>query len=141
MITHEIAGRIVRVSGTSIDIPVKGTFSYDRDDDPYAVQMIFTVDRRFRADDTAEEVCWRVSRDLLMDGLEKPSGQGDARVLSDKDVLILCLRNASGHADMKLSRPQVVHFIAATLEECALGDEALGVEGQLDDLLAEILGE
>ncbi|MEU9213699.1 SsgA family sporulation/cell division regulator [Streptomyces sp. NPDC048415] len=77
--------------------------------DPYAVRAAFTV---VGSDETAE---WIIGRDLLADGLEGPTGEGDIRVwpAEEHDVYVL-LNPPTGTALLKASAHEIKAFLQET---------------------------
>lgn len=108
--------------------------------DPYAVRMTFHLP----GDDP---VTWAFGRELLLDGLSKPCGEGDVRIApTDPDELVdvhIRLQAAGDRAMFRSSAAPLVAFLDRTDklvplgQECALGD----FEGNLEDALGRILAE
>ena len=109
--------------------------------DPFAVRIGFgDIGDDTGAVDTEEGVAWLVGRELLQDGLDHPSGEGDVRVWpssSASDVLFLHLRAPSGEALFELSRAVVAGFLRQTEALVPPGSES-GLL-QLDDELHVLL--
>lgn len=111
-----------------------GELSYDRHD-PYAVTLVISG--------PAEPTSWTFARDLLSEGLEEPSGDGDVHVLpaesEDGDGLVLI--ELVGHqVDVLLAvnRSDVEDFVAMCHEMVPVGGESayLDLDGALTAFLA-----
>ena len=112
---------------------VPATFGYDMAD-PYAVRI------SFGDPDGSDGISWLLARDLLRDGLEQPSGEGDVRLWPARttgDVLFLHLRAPSGEALFELSRSAVATFLRRTEAVVPVGAEAAAL--QVDDELEALL--
>ncbi|MFJ9902755.1 SsgA family sporulation/cell division regulator [Streptomyces sp. NPDC101152] len=115
-------------------IPVPARLSY-RTDDPYAVHIAFHV--------TSEHpVHWTFSRDLLVEGVFRPCGQGDVRVWPTKregrSVVLMALSSPDGDALLEAPAAQVSAWLERTLRVVPPGTEGeqLGIDDALDQLLA-----
>ena len=116
-------------------IPVPARLSY-RTDDPYAVHIAFHV--------TSEHpVHWTFSRDLLVEGVFRPCGQGDVRVWPTKregrSVVLMALSSPDGDALLEAPAVQVSAWLERTLRVVPPGTEGgqLGLDDALDQLLAQ----
>ncbi len=101
--------------------------------DPYAVRLTFHL-----PGDTP--VTWVFARELLLDGVSRPTGEGDVHVhpvggeLSDVCIL---LRSPDGDALLRAAAPPLIAFLTRADRVVPMGEE-LAV-GALDAQLAEIL--
>lgn len=88
--------------------------------DPYAV----TLGIRTRRDRWIE---WMLGRELLIDGIAGPAGEGDIRLspqqVMEFDVVAVEIRSADGHAMLEVDKDLLIHFVETTVELVALGDE------------------
>ncbi|CAM5733594.1 SsgA family sporulation/cell division regulator OS=Streptomyces alboniger OX=132473 GN=CP975_13160 PE=3 SV=1 [Streptomyces alboniger] len=116
-------------------IPFLARLAY-RSDDPYAVQVTFHV--------TSEHpVHWTFSRDLLVEGVFRPSGDGDVRVWPSKvdgrGVVLMALSSPDGDALVQAPAAQMSAWLERTLRVVPPGTEGeqLGIDGELDQLLAQ----
>ncbi|WP_112466118.1 SsgA family sporulation/cell division regulator [Streptomyces triticisoli] len=117
--------------------PVLAHLSYDADD-PFAVTAVFSHDGRVLAR-------WKLDREMLGDGLEGPVGIGDVRFrpVSSGPWEELCMefygnaRPGGGrhHAAVFVWAPAVAAFLRQTHDVVAPGEEEIGV----DDFLAEVI--
>ncbi|MGQ0573379.1 MAG: SsgA family sporulation/cell division regulator [Pseudonocardia sp.] len=99
--------------------PVVTRWTYQTGD-PFAVS--FAV--RTRKDRWVE---WLTSRDLVLAALTGPMGQGDIRMrpreVHGYDIVEIEIRSTDGRAVLEVDRDLLQHFVDATLELVALGDE------------------
>ncbi|MGX4694104.1 SsgA family sporulation/cell division regulator [Streptomyces sp. JNUCC 63] len=117
--------------------PVLAHLSYDADD-PFAVTAVFSHDGRVLAR-------WKLDREMLGDGLEGPVGIGDVRFrpVSSGPWEELCMEfygnahpdGGRHHAAVFVWAPAVAAFLRQTHDLVAPGEEELGV----DDFLAEVI--
>ncbi|MFF0157384.1 SsgA family sporulation/cell division regulator [Streptomyces sp. NPDC005263] len=117
------------------DIPVQARLGY-RSDDPYAVHISFHI--------TSEHpVNWTFSRDLLVEGVFRPSGHGDVRVwpakVDGRTVVLMALSSPEGDALLQAPAAQMSAWLERTLRVVPPGTEGeqLGIDGELDQLLAQ----
>ncbi|GHE90427.1 sporulation protein SsgA [Streptomyces spiralis] len=114
-------------------IPVPARLGY-RTDDPYAVHLDFHVD-------SAHPVHWTFARELLVEGVFRPCGNGDVRVWPSKSdgrsVVLMALRSPGGEALLEAPAAQVSAWLERTLRVVPPGSE--GEQLGLDDGLAELL--
>ncbi|MBU6535969.1 SsgA family sporulation/cell division regulator [Streptomyces sp. NPDC057245] len=131
VVERELELRLVLSPETSI--PVPALLGY-HSDDPYAVHITFHID-------SGTPVHWTFARDLLVEGVFRPSGHGDVRVWPSKaqgrSVVLMALSSPDGDALLEAPTPQVSAWLERTLRAVPPGTEA----GQLglDDGLAELL--
>ncbi|QNN51596.1 SsgA family sporulation/cell division regulator [Nocardioides mesophilus] len=92
---------------------------YDRDD-PYAVTLVFL--------EAGNDVVWLFGRDLLLQGVSEPAGEGDVHVFPSVDaegraVIMLSLSSPDGQALMKAPAADVLDFLARATHEVWPGTE------------------
>ncbi|GAB3587992.1 SsgA family sporulation/cell division regulator [Amycolatopsis endophytica] len=120
------------VSLGGYEIPVFSRWSYTTAD-PYAVTLSFRADR-------GQWVEWCFARDLLVAGLNGPSGHGDVRirpsVSDDPDQLLMELESPDGYAVVEFGREAAARFVASTHALVPLGEESALVD--VDGFIAEI---
>ncbi|MEV5877841.1 SsgA family sporulation/cell division regulator [Streptomyces sp. NPDC052101] len=115
-------------------IPVPARLSY-RSDDPYAVHISFHIN-------SESPVNWTFARDLLVEGVFRPCGQGDVRVwptkVDGRSVVLMALSSPDGDALLEAPVPQVSAWLERTLRAVPPGTEGgqLGIDDALDQLLA-----
>ncbi|MFJ6069674.1 SsgA family sporulation/cell division regulator [Streptomyces sp. NPDC093065] len=114
-------------------VPVPARLGYHTDD-PYAVHVTFHID-------SGTPVHWTFARDLLVEGVFRPSGHGDVRVWPSKtegrSVVLIALSSPDGDALLEAPTPQVSAWLERTLRTVPPGTE--GARLGLDDGLAELL--
>jgi hypothetical protein len=115
-------------------IPVPARLAYHTDD-PYAVHITFHID-------SGRPVHWTFARDLLVEGVFRPSGHGDVRVWPSKaegrSVVLIALSSPDGDALLEAPTPQVSAWLERTLRAVPPGTEGawLGIDDGLAELLA-----
>lgn len=107
--------------------------SFDRAD-PYAVSL------RFHA--ASGEVVWMLARQLLLEGLTSPSGDGDIKVYPSIDegahaVTVLDFSSPNGHLIGQVPTRKVQEFLVETTSVVPLGHESAYLE--IDALVAVLL--
>ena len=121
------------LSGEHATDPLDGALSYDPSD-PYAVSMTLAA--------RAGQVTWTFARELLAEGLYRPTGDGDVQVwpcLSNtgEAVVIVELSSPDGTALLQTGSRVVQRFVAASYDAVPAGCE--GAHLPLDDLVAQLL--
>ncbi|GAA1281708.1 SsgA family sporulation/cell division regulator [Pseudonocardia aurantiaca] len=100
--------------------PVVTRWSYSVND-PFAVSLAV----RTRHDRWVE---WLVARDLVVESLAGPSGEGDVRmspqVVQGYDIVQIEIHSHDGHAVLEVDRDLLRHFVEASIDLVAPGDEA-----------------
>lgn len=102
--------------------------------DPYAVHITFHTG-------STAPVDWTFARELLVEGVFRPCGQGDVRIwptrIGSRAVLRVALSSPDGDALLEAPAAPVSAWLERTLRSVPPGTEAerLG----LDDALAELL--
>ena len=112
-------------------VPVSTRWTY-RADEPFAITVAFATER-------GRWVEWIFARDLLIAGLDAPSGEGDLHITphpDDEDVLLLEIHSPSGSATFELDRDDTEDFLVHTLELVPAGTESTHFD--IDRLLAEL---
>jgi hypothetical protein len=101
--------------------------------DPYAVRFTFHLPGD-------EPVTWVFARELLVEGISRPAGEGDVHIHPvDEDSAEVCvaLRSPEGDALLRTSAPPLIAFLARTDRVVPMGEEVSEIE--LDAQLASIL--
>lgn len=105
--------------------------------DPYAVTTVFGTGKH--------SVSWTFARDLLIEGIYEPTGDGDVHLwpcLSATGAAVLMIELCSGQGDALLQAPSIeVHrFIEAMLAAVPLGQEEghLDLDSELERFLSEL---
>ena len=114
--------------------PVVTRWSYSAYD-PFAVSLAV----RTRHDRWVE---WLVGRELVIDGLDTPMGEGDVRLrprtVQGYDIVEIEISSHDGRAVLEVDRDLLRHFVDATLEVVPFGTEVDRID--LDDEIARITG-
>lgn len=109
--------------------PVVTRWSYSAYD-PFAVSLAV----RTRHDRWVE---WLIGRELVVEGLDAPAGEGDVRMgprtVQGYDVVEIEIRSHDGRAVLEVDRDLLRHFVAATLDVVALGAEVdrMDLDGEI----------
>ncbi|KUO13622.1 SsgA family sporulation/cell division regulator [Streptomyces sp. DSM 15324] len=116
-------------------IPVPARLGY-RSDDPFAVHVIFHIN-------SEQPVHWTFARELLVEGVFRPCGNGDVRVWPTKSqgrsVVLMALSSPDGDALLEAPAAQVSAWLERTLRAVPPGTE--GEQLGLDEGLAELLAQ
>jgi hypothetical protein len=131
-LTRQIHLRLLVAAGGAATVPT--TVAYNSAD-PYAVRATMHT-----PDGPVE---WILSRDLLHDGLQQPSGVGDLQVAPGTDergraLLSIELNTPDGHAVLQADALEISTFLADTFRAVPLGDESahLDIDAALALLVA-----
>ncbi|WP_367322777.1 SsgA family sporulation/cell division regulator [Streptomyces sp. HUAS ZL42] len=131
MVERELELRLVLSPEHSI--PVAARLSY-RTEDPFAVHITFHID-------SEQPVYWAFARELLVEGVFRPCGQGDVRVWPTKadgrSVVLMALSSPDGDALLEAPAAQVSAWLERTLRVVPPGTE--GEQLGMDDALAQLL--
>lgn len=133
-VTCELQLRLVVSSESSL--PVPAGLRYDSAD-PYAVHASFHTGGN-------ETVDWVFARDLLAEGLRRPTGCGDVRVWPSRNrgqgIVCIALSSPEGEALLEAPAPELSNFLERTYATVAAGDESmhLDIDAALTQLIAEI---
>ncbi|AEY89673.1 regulator [Streptomyces hygroscopicus subsp. jinggangensis 5008] len=132
VVERELELRLVLSPERSVPVPARLAY---RSDDPYAVHITFHID-------SAHPVDWTFARDLLVEGVFRPCGDGDVRMWPAKAdgraVVLMALSSPDGDALLQAPVPQVSAWLERTLRAVPPGTEGarLGIDDALDHLLA-----
>ncbi|MET9010690.1 SsgA family sporulation/cell division regulator [Streptomyces olivaceoviridis] len=132
VVERELELRLVLSLERSVPVPARLAY---RSDDPYAVHITFHID-------SAHPVDWTFARDLLVEGVFRPCGDGDVRMWPAKAdgraVVLMALSSPDGDALLQAPVPQVSAWLERTLRAVPPGTEGgrLGIDDALDHLLA-----
>jgi len=105
VVTQEVTLELIDATGAST--PIRAELHYDAQD-PYAVTIVFLT-----AD---EQVRWTFGRELLIEGLYEPSGDGDVHVWPCLDpdgraVVIIELCSPGGEALVQAKTGDLTKFV------------------------------
>lgn len=123
------------VSAEGVALAVDAAFSYDPGD-PFAVRAEFSLEPG------DSPVVWVFARDLVVQGLQSPAGQGDVAVwpsrANGQPVVCLALSSPDGQALLECRRADLVAFLDLTLATVPAGEETRHLD--VDTPLARLLG-
>jgi hypothetical protein len=109
--------------------PVVTRWSYSAHD-PFAVSLAV----RTRHDRWVE---WLIGRELVMAGLDEPSGEGDVRMrpltVQSYDIVEIEIQSHDGRAVLEVDQELLRSFVDATLEMVPVGTEAdrMDLDGEI----------
>ncbi|MFE9254801.1 SsgA family sporulation/cell division regulator [Streptomyces sp. NPDC006879] len=132
VVERELELKLVLSPERSIPVPARLTY---RTEDPYAVHITFHTG-------SMSPVEWTFARELLVEGVFRPCGQGDVRVWPTKvggqSVICMALSSPDGDALLECPSTVVSAWIERTLQLVPPGAEGdrLGLEAALARLLA-----
>lgn len=118
IIERELELQLVLSPERSIPVPARLVY---RSDDPYAVHITFHIG-------SETPVHWTFARELLMDGVFRPCGEGDVRVwpgrVRDRTVICLALRSPEGEALLHAPSQAIAAWLERTLRVVPPGTES-----------------
>ncbi|MGW1378262.1 SsgA family sporulation/cell division regulator [Streptomyces sp. NPDC002446] len=132
VVERELELGLVLSPERSIPVPARLTY---RTDDPYAVHVTFHVG-------SDSPVTWTFARELLVEGVFRPCGQGDVRVwptkVDGRSVVCMALNSPDGEALLQAPAAAVSAWLERTLRVVPPGAEQrhLGLDKGLSELLA-----
>ncbi|WP_235547943.1 MULTISPECIES: SsgA family sporulation/cell division regulator [unclassified Nocardioides] len=127
-LSQPVALQCLDARGRSIDLPA--VLGYDPAD-PWAVEVVFGK--------PTETVRWLIGRDLLLQGMTEPAGEGDVQLSPSIDeygraCVVLELRSPHGRLVTQLATRDLGAFLGRTLAVVPEGTESVDL-----DLLVETL--
>lgn len=136
-ITRQVTACLIIGADACIEFPV--CIGYDRND-PYAVRLCFPAVGHPAAPGWADEDApsWTFARELIADGLHKPTGEGDVHVWPcGPDLTMVELRTDAGNAMLALAARELRTFLFLSYAEVPPGYESgyLELDQQLHDLM------
>ena len=131
-VTAELLLRMVVDSDRTVEVPCSLEY---RAEEPYAISATFRTG--------TTDIEWMFARDLLLEGLQRPAGEGDVVIWPEHHgaapLILLALNSPSGQAVLECDRAHVEHFMRRTFQIVPLGDE--GATLDIDGTIAAILRE
>jgi hypothetical protein len=130
VVAQRITVDLIDTGGTAT--PLETEFVYDAKD-PFAVSATFMT--------VAGQVRWTFSRDLLIDGLQEPTGDGDVHVWPCEDnagrpVVIIELCSPDGEALVQARTSEITSFVTRMNRVVAPGAERLDVDSAIAAIFA-----
>ncbi|WP_338677004.1 SsgA family sporulation/cell division regulator [Streptomyces sp. SCSIO 30461] len=131
VVERELELKLVLSPEQSVPVPARLTY---RTADPYAVHITFHIG-------SDRPVDWAFARELLVEGVFRPSGHGDVRIwptkVDERSVILIALTSPDGDALLEAPAAQVAAWLERTLRAVPPGTEAESFG--IDDALAELL--
>ena len=131
-VTAELFLRMAVDSDRTVEVPCSLEY---RAEEPYAVRATFRTG--------PADIEWLFARDLLIEGLDRPAGEGDVVIWPEFSgsvpLVLMALSSPSGQAVLEADRPLVEAFLERTLDIVAAGAESEAVD--VDGWITAILGE
>ncbi|MFD7547309.1 MULTISPECIES: SsgA family sporulation/cell division regulator [unclassified Streptomyces] len=131
VVERELELRLVLSPERSIPVPARLTY---RSNDPFAVHITFHIG-------TEHPVNWTFARELLVEGVFRPCGQGDVRVwptkVDGRSVVLVALSSPDGDALLEAPAAPVSAWLERTLRAVPPGTETEQLH--IDDGLAALL--
>lgn len=131
-VERELELSLVLSPERSVPVPARLTY---RADDPFAVHISFHIG-------SEAQVNWTFARELMVEGVYRPSGQGDVRIWPTKaegrSVVCIALSSPDGQALVEAPTSPVAGWLESSLRVVPPGTEheTLGLEDGLAELLA-----
>ena len=111
---HRMVTEMVLLGGDVAE-PVRAELRYHRKD-PLAVEMRLSIGK-------SPVVSWVFGRDLLIEGLRRPSGVGDVRFYPVHESVLVELRSCTGKAVLLSYLPDMADFVAHIVAAVPVGTE------------------
>jgi hypothetical protein len=131
-VTAELSLRMVVDSDRTIEVPCSLEY---RAEEPYAIRATFRTG--------PADIEWMFARDLLLEGLQRPSGEGDVVIWPEnhgpEPLVLLALNSPSGQAVLECDRSHIELFMRRTFGIVAVGEESTTID--IDRCIHGILGE
>lgn len=131
-VTAELFLRMAVDSDRTVQVPCSLEY---RAEEPFAVRATFRTG--------AADIEWMFARDLLCEGLERPSGEGDVVIWpefsGEVPLVLMALSSPSGQAVLEADRLLIEAFLTRTLDIVPAGAESDAVD--IDGWITAILGE
>ncbi|SNS99519.1 SsgA family sporulation/cell division regulator [Actinacidiphila glaucinigra] len=137
VVERELEMHLVLSPERSVAVPARLAY---RSADPFAVHITFHIGSDC-------PVNWTFARELLVEGVFRPSGHGDVRIWPTKtdgrSVICMALSSPDGTALLEASPHPVAAWLERTLRAVPPGTELdhLSMDERLDELLAPAAGE
>ncbi len=133
VVTQRLTLELIDATGAAT--PMEAELRYDAGD-PYAVTAVFLT--------VAGQVRWTFGRDLLLDGLHEPAGDGDVHVWPCLDgdgraVVVVELCSPDGEALVQARTADLLGFADRTVRAVPPGTESAMVD--IDAAIAAILAD
>jgi hypothetical protein len=131
-VTAELSMSLLLDGDRTVEVPC--TMEY-RADEPYAIHATFRTG--------PTDIEWVFGRDLVVEGLQRFSGEGDIVIRPVPHGRIplveIVLNSPSGRAELYAERAGLEHFLRRTYDIVAVGEEPTLLD--IDNVIARILSE
>ncbi len=135
--THaqDLVLQVLDAWGRTVDLNAE--FAYDAAD-PWAVIITF----RGASGRSTEPVTWAVGRDLLLQGLTDPAGEGDVQLFPSVDeggraAVIMELRSPDGRLVTQMCSSELYRFLSRTLMIVPRGSESMDLDRLAEELVRQ----
>ena len=127
-VTQPVALQCLDARGRTVDLPA--VLGYDPED-PWAVEVTFGP--------PSDTVRWLVGRDLLLQGMTEPAGEGDVELWPRIDeygcaAVVIELRSPYGRLVTQLPTRDLGSFLTRTLAAVPKGTESIDLDLLVDSL-------
>lgn len=134
-LSQELVLQVLDAWGRTVDLPAE--FGYDPAD-PWAVWITF----RGASGRSTEPVRWAVGRDLLLQGLTDPAGEGDVLLFPSVDengraAVVMELCSPDGRLVTQLRSSDLYRFLSRSVALVPIGTETV----DLDLMVAALVGQ
>jgi hypothetical protein len=132
-VTAELSLRMVVDSDRTVEVPCSLEY---RAEEPYAVRATFRTG--------VADIEWMFARDLMLEGLQRPSGEGDIVIWPENHgripLILLALNSPSGQAVLECDRAHIELFLRRTFDIVPVGEESttIDLDGCIQALLSEV---
>jgi len=131
--SQDLVLQVLDAWGRSVHITAE--LGYDAAD-PWAVLITF----RGSSGRSTEPVTWAVGRDLLLQGLTDPAGEGDVQLFPSVDengraAVVLELRSPDGRLVAQMRSSELYRFLRHTFAVVPLGTERVDLDRLVEELL------
>jgi hypothetical protein len=112
-----VASMVMTLIADGHELAVGAELSFNSRD-PFAVRVLFSIPNM-------PAVVWVFARDLLIDGLNGPSGHGDVQVFPTATGIVIELDSPGGRARLLADGESLTSFVQDTMDVVAAGAEDL----------------
>lgn len=129
-VTAELFLQMVLDLDRTVDVPCALEY---RAEEPYAVRATFRTG--------SADIEWMFARDLIAEGLSRPTGEGDVVVWpedgDDHHLVLIALNSPTGQAVLEADRSEIEQFLRRTYDIMPAGQEssALDVASWISQIL------
>lgn len=131
-VTAELSLRMVVDSERTVEVPCALEYCIE---EPYAIRATFRTG--------LADIEWMFARDLMLEGLQRPSGEGDIVIWPENQgevpLILIALSSPSGQAVLECDRPHIELFMRRTFDIVPIGHEPATID--IDATIAAILRE